>query len=105
MGEPLQKQWYIVHTYLGFEKKVSESLAQRVQAYGLQDEIGEIRVLRAKTSGAYTPQNMLFGEPGQEWQPPEKRLPFVRREHMLGRALVGFWPIPPFGPNRAHVIR
>ncbi|MCC6672487.1 MAG: signal peptidase I [Planctomycetes bacterium] len=70
-----------------------------------EDEIGEIRVLRAKTSGAYSPQNMLFGEPGQEWHPPERRLPFVRREHMLGRALVGFWPIPPFGPNRAHVIR
>lgn len=36
--------WYIVHTYSGFEKKVSESLAQRVQAYGLQDEIGEILI-------------------------------------------------------------
>ncbi len=38
------KQWYIVHTYSGFEKKVSESLAQRVSAYGLQEEIGEILI-------------------------------------------------------------
>jgi transcriptional antiterminator NusG len=38
------KQWYIIHTYSGFEKKVSESLAQRVQAYGLQDEIGEVLI-------------------------------------------------------------
>ena len=31
-----QKNWYIVHTYSGFENKVKESLEQRVQAYGLQ---------------------------------------------------------------------
>ena len=30
-----QKQWYIVHTYSGFEKKVKESLAQRVDALGM----------------------------------------------------------------------
>ena len=38
------KQWYIVHTYSGFENRVSESLQQRVQAYGLQSEIGEILI-------------------------------------------------------------
>jgi transcription termination/antitermination protein NusG len=38
------RHWYIVHTYSGFEKKVAESLAQRVQAYGLQDDIGEILI-------------------------------------------------------------
>ena len=38
------KQWYIVHTYSGFENKVKESLEQRVHAYGLQEEIGEILI-------------------------------------------------------------
>ena len=38
------KSWYIVHTYSGFEKKVSESLAERKKAYGLADEIGEILI-------------------------------------------------------------
>ena len=38
------KQWYIVHTYSGFENKVKESLEQRVNAYGLQAEIGEILI-------------------------------------------------------------
>ena len=44
MTDVATKNWYIVHTYSGFEKKVSESLAQRVQAYGLQNEIGEILI-------------------------------------------------------------
>ena len=44
MTEVSAKSWYIVHTYSGFEKKVSESLQQRVQAYGLQDEIGEVLI-------------------------------------------------------------
>ena len=42
-GTP-EKNWYIVHTYSGFEKKVAESLQQRVQAYGLQAEIGEVLI-------------------------------------------------------------
>ncbi len=44
MTDVATKQWYIVHTYSGFEKKVSESLQQRVQAYGLQAEIGEVLI-------------------------------------------------------------
>lgn len=44
MTDASTRQWYIVHTYSGFEKKVSESLQQRVQAYGLQAEIGEVRI-------------------------------------------------------------
>ena len=44
MTEVASKQWYIVHTYSGFEKKVAESLRQRVQAYGVQDDIGDILI-------------------------------------------------------------
>jgi len=44
MTETATKQWYIVHTYSGFEKKVSESLKQRVQAYGVQDAIGDVLI-------------------------------------------------------------
>ena len=44
MTEVVTKQWYIVHTYSGFENKVAESLAQRVQAYELQNEIGEVLI-------------------------------------------------------------
>jgi transcription termination/antitermination protein NusG len=44
MTDVSTKQWFIVHTYSGFEKKVKQSLEQRVKAYGLQDEIGEILI-------------------------------------------------------------
>jgi len=37
-------QWYIIHTYSGFEKKVKESLESRVQAFGLQEKIGRIMI-------------------------------------------------------------
>jgi transcriptional antiterminator NusG len=44
LDQVMAKEWYIVHTYSGFEKKVAESLRQRVQAYGLQDQIGEVLI-------------------------------------------------------------
>ncbi|MFQ5664045.1 MAG: transcription termination/antitermination protein NusG [Terriglobia bacterium] len=39
-----QKQWYILHTYSGFERKVAESLRSRVEAFGLQEKIGEVKI-------------------------------------------------------------
>lgn len=44
MTDVVTRQWYIVHTYSGFENKVAESLQQRVQAYGMQTDIGEVLV-------------------------------------------------------------
>jgi transcriptional antiterminator NusG len=44
MTDAIPKQWYIVQTYSGFERKVAESLRQRVVAYGVQEEIGEILI-------------------------------------------------------------
>lgn len=40
----MAKQWYIIHTYSGYERKVAESLMNRVQAYGLEDKIGQILI-------------------------------------------------------------
>lgn len=43
-GEPSKKQWYIIHTYSGFEQKVAESLRSRAQAFGYADKIGQILI-------------------------------------------------------------
>ena len=44
MTDVATKNWYIVHTYSGFENKVKESLEQRVHSFGLENEIGEILI-------------------------------------------------------------
>ena len=36
--------WYIIHTYSGFEQKVRDSLRTRAQAFGFADELGEILI-------------------------------------------------------------
>src|SRR5438874_11394145 len=38
------KQWYIVHTYSGFEERVKENLTQRIDALGMREKFGEIKI-------------------------------------------------------------
>jgi len=38
------KNWYIIHTYSGFEQKVADSLRGRAQAFGFADKIGQILI-------------------------------------------------------------
>ncbi|MGA3028772.1 MAG: transcription termination/antitermination protein NusG [Bryobacteraceae bacterium] len=38
------KQWYIIHTYSGFEQKVAESLRSRAQAFGFAEKIGSVLI-------------------------------------------------------------
>src|SRR5438034_10137443 len=42
--QPMGMQWYIIHTYSGFERKVKESLESRVAACNLQDKIGRVMI-------------------------------------------------------------
>jgi transcription termination/antitermination protein NusG len=38
------KNWYIIHTYSGFEQKVADSLRGRAQAFGFADKIGQVLI-------------------------------------------------------------
>jgi transcription termination/antitermination protein NusG len=38
------KQWYIVHTYSGFEERVKENLEQRIEALAMREKFGEVRI-------------------------------------------------------------
>src|SRR4051794_31362331 len=38
------KNWYIIHTYSGFENKVAESLRSRGEAFGFADKIGQVLI-------------------------------------------------------------
>ena len=39
-----RRNWYIVHTYSGFEERVKETLRQRADALGMGPAFGEIRI-------------------------------------------------------------
>jgi len=41
---PPGKDWYIIHTYSGFEQKVADSLKTRAQAFGFADQIGDVLI-------------------------------------------------------------
>ncbi len=41
---PIETKWYAVHTYSGFEGRVRDSLRQRMQQYGMEDQFGEILI-------------------------------------------------------------
>ena len=43
-GEAPAKQWYILHTYSGFEQKVADSLRSRAEAFGYSDKIGQVLI-------------------------------------------------------------
>jgi transcription termination/antitermination protein NusG len=40
----MAKNWYIIHTYSGFEKKVAETLRSRIEAEALGEKFGEIMI-------------------------------------------------------------
>jgi len=37
-------EWYVVHTYSGYENKIKVDLAKRVESMGMQDKIFEILI-------------------------------------------------------------
>lgn len=43
-GAAEDRNWYIVHTYSGFEQKVADSLRSRAEAFGFADKIGQILI-------------------------------------------------------------
>lgn len=40
----MTKQWYVVHTYSGYEHKAKAALEERIKALGQQNQFGEILV-------------------------------------------------------------
>lgn len=49
MDKKEEARWYIVHTYSGHEKKVAQTLMQRVQSMGFADRVLEVLVPTRET--------------------------------------------------------
>lgn len=43
-GGLMDKKWYVVHAYSGFEKSVQRALQERINRAGMQDKFGEVLV-------------------------------------------------------------
>jgi transcriptional antiterminator NusG len=59
------QQWYIIHTYSGFENKVAESLRSRSQAFGFADKIGQVlipteEVIEVRGGKKVTSKRMMY---------------------------------------------
>jgi transcriptional antiterminator NusG len=59
------KNWFIIHTYSGFENKVAESLKTRADAFGFADQIGQIlipteEVVELRNGKKVTSKRMLY---------------------------------------------
>ena len=62
---PSTKNWFIVHTYSGFEQKVADSLRSRAEAFGFSDKIGQIlipteEVVDLRNGTKITSKRMLY---------------------------------------------
>jgi len=44
----LGRQWYVIHTYSGYEENVTHNLQQRVESFDMQDKIFNIMVPKEK---------------------------------------------------------
>lgn len=57
--------WFIIHTYSGFENKVSESLRSRAEAFGFDHRLGQIlipkeQVVEMKNGKKVTSERLLY---------------------------------------------
>lgn len=57
--------WYIIHTYSGFENKVAESLKARSEAYAFNDRLGQVlipveEVVELRNGKKVTSKRMLY---------------------------------------------
>jgi transcription termination/antitermination protein NusG len=64
-AEGLPMDWFIIHTYSGFENKVAESLKARAAAYGFLEKLGQVlipteEVVELRGGKKVTSKRMLY---------------------------------------------
>ena len=45
---PQEKNWYVIHTYSGYEDAVAKNLKQRIESLGMEDKIFNVIVPKEK---------------------------------------------------------
>lgn len=44
MGDVMEKEWYVIHTYSGYEGRVKASLEERLKILGLEEKVGTVLI-------------------------------------------------------------
>ena len=48
MSDTVSKEWYVIHTYSGYENKVKDNIEKRVESLGMEDKNFQNRCSRRK---------------------------------------------------------
>ena len=106
------RHWYVVHTYSGYENKVLESLKQKVQSMGLENEIFDViipekeevekkdgveKVIKRKIFPGYVLVNMIVNE--KTWYDVRNT------DGVTGFVGSGTKPIPLTEDEYEHILR
>jgi transcriptional antiterminator NusG len=64
-SEAQQGQWYVLHTYSGYENKVKKTIESRIEAYDLEDRVFEVVVptqdeIEIRNGQRHTVQKKVF---------------------------------------------
>ena len=70
----MEKKWYVIHTYSGFEMKVQESLRQRIEDLEMTEEIDDVLV---------PTENVVEMKGGKKVVTPKKFFPGYVLVHMV----------------------
>jgi transcriptional antiterminator NusG len=77
VGSDIDKDWYVIHTYSGYENKVKANLERRVESMGMEDKIfrvlvpteeeidfkdGKKRIIKKKVFPGYVLVEMLMSD-------------------------------------------
>ena len=89
------KNWFIIHTYSGFEQKVADSLRSRAEAFGFADQIGQILIPDRRSCGTARRQEshqqadalsrLCAGGDGHERRTVARREEHAARHRIRGR--------------------
>ncbi len=59
---PKEKNWYVIHTYSGYEDAVAKNLRQRIESLGMEDKIFNVLVPKEKKVKIKKGKRELFEE-------------------------------------------
>ena len=71
----MSKQWYVIHTYSGYEHKAKAALEERIKTLGKQDHFAEADTLDGGTvlPGLALPVQVIFENIEPEPEPKARR--------------------------------